>query len=266
MPKTFIIAANTFKESIRDKILYNLGAMALVLVVFSIVLGDWSVFDREHVVKSFSLSVLAFSGVLLAIFVGIGLVQKEIQKKTVLTLLAKPLSRSHFILGKFFGLSMILTIHFLITSSVLFFILWVGDANPDLALLQAIVLLWFELLIIIAVAILFSTFTTPTLAALFTFGVYLAGNLSGEILKQVEGMLNRGEIAQDGLSGILYIWISKIIYFVFPNLEQYNITGKILHGGMIDSLIFLKLVGFAIAYIVAFLGISIWWFDRKDFI
>lgn len=266
MSKIGIIALNTFKESIRDKILYNIGAMGLFLVLFSIVLGDWSVFDRSHVIKSFSLSILSFSGVLLAIFVGIGLVQKEIQKKTVLTLLSKPIKRSQFILGKFIGLQALLSVQFLMISSMIMFVLWISDVSPDFGFMQAILLLWFQLSIIVAVAVLFSTFTTVNLAALFTFGVYLAGNLSGEILKQVEGMLHRGEISQSEFTGQAYIFISKAIYFVFPNLEQYNITATILHEGPIDSLVFFKLAAFALAYIIGFLSLAIWWFDRKDFI
>lgn len=266
MSKIGIIAYNTFKESVRDKILYNIGAVGLSLIVFSIVLGDWSVFDREHVVKSFSLSVLSLSGVLLSIFVGIGLVQKEIQKKTVLTLLSKPIKRWQFIVGKFLGLQALLTAQFFIIAGMMFFVLWAADAHPDFALLQAVILLWFQLSIVVSVAILFSTFTSSHLAALFTFGVYLAGNLSGEILKQVEGMLHRGEIAMSEFSGMFYVSLAKGIYFVFPNLEQYNITTQILHDGAIDGNVFFRLMAFSIAYSIAFILLAIWWFDRKDFI
>lgn len=266
MSKIGIIAYNTFKESVRDKILYNIGAVGLLLIVFSIILGDWSVFDREHVVKSFSLSVLSFSGVLLSIFVGIGLVQKEIQKKTVLTLLSKPIKRWQFIVGKFLGLQCLLTAQFFIIAGMMFFVLWAAEAHPNFALLQAVILLWFQLTIVVSVAILFSTFTSSHLAALFTFGVYLAGNLSGEILKQVEGMLHRGEISMSEFSGMLYVSLAKGIYFIFPNLEQYNITTQILHSGAIDVNVFFHLMAFAFAYSMAFILLAIWWFDRKDFI
>lgn len=264
--KIWVVAQNTLKESIRDKILYNIGAVGLFLVLFSIVLGDWSVFNREYVIKSFSLSVISFSGVLLAIFVGIGMVHKEIRKKTVLTLLSKPITRLHFILGKFIGLELLLTLQFAVISFMILLVLWTSSIPIGWGMVQAVILLWFQLGIIVSAAVLFSTFTTSNLAALFTFGVYIAGNLSSEILKQVEGMLNRGELDSGQLSGQAYIILSQTIYFVFPNLDQYNITGAILHSGPIGNLVMLKLMGFSMAYILVFLFISSWWFDRKDFI
>ena len=89
-----VIAWNTFRESVRDKILYNIVFLTIALAFFSIVLGEWSVFDRAHVIKSTTLSIMSLSGLLISVFVGISLVQKEIQRKTVLTLLSKPIGRS----------------------------------------------------------------------------------------------------------------------------------------------------------------------------
>ena len=106
-----IIAHNTFRESIRDKILYNIVFLAIALTLFSIVLGEWSVFDRAYVIKSTTLSVMSLSGLLISIFVGISLVQKEIQRRTVLTLLSKPISRVTFIVGKYFGLLAVVAVH-----------------------------------------------------------------------------------------------------------------------------------------------------------
>ena len=113
-----IIALNTFRESIRDKILYNIGFLAIALTLFSIVLGEWSVFDRAYVIKSTTLSVMSLSGLLISIFVGISLVQKEIQRRTVLTLLSKPISRASFIVGKYFGLLAVVAVHLMLLTAI----------------------------------------------------------------------------------------------------------------------------------------------------
>ena len=113
-----IIAHNTFRESIRDKILYNIVFLAIALTLFSIVLGEWSVFDRAYVIKSTTLSVMSLSGLLISIFVGISLVQKEIQRRTVLTLLSKPISRVTLIVGKYFGLLAVVAVHLAIRDAV----------------------------------------------------------------------------------------------------------------------------------------------------
>ena len=133
-----IIAWNTFRESVRDKILYNIVFLTIALAFFSIVLGEWSVFDRAHVIKSTTLSIMSLSGLLISVFVGISLVQKEIQRKTVLTLLSKPISRGTFILGKYLGLMGVVAVHLSILSAVYYSILFLTHSSPTLSLLQAI--------------------------------------------------------------------------------------------------------------------------------
>ena len=106
-----IIALNTFRESVRNKVLYNIVFLAIALAFFSIILGEWSVFDRSYVIKSTTLSIMSLSGLLISVFVGISLVQKEIQGRTVLTLLSKPISRGVFLVGKYLGLLAVIAIH-----------------------------------------------------------------------------------------------------------------------------------------------------------
>ena len=178
-----IIALNTFRESIRDKILYNIGFLAIALTLFSIVLGEWSVFDRAYVIKSTTLSVMDLSGLLISIFVGISLVQKEIQRRTVLTLLSKPISRAAFIVGKYFGLLAVVAVHLCLLTGIYYCILWVTNSSPTVSLLSAIYLIFCEMAIVIAVALLFSSFSSTVLSALFTLGVYFAGHLSDQLLE-----------------------------------------------------------------------------------
>ena len=113
-----IIALNTFRESVRNKILYNIVFLAIALAFFSVLLGEWSVFDRSYVIKSTTLSIMSLSGLLISVFVGIGLVQKEIQGRTVLTLLSKPIGRGVFIVGKYLGLLAVIAVHLALLTSV----------------------------------------------------------------------------------------------------------------------------------------------------
>ena len=256
------IAANTYKESVRDKILYNIIFMALVLILFSIYLGDWSVLNSEYVIKSFTFSVMSLSGLLLSIFVGINLIQKEIQKKTVLTILSKPLSRSSFILGKFLGLMLVVFTHISIMTVAFYFILFLGDAKPTLSILWGVLLVTVEMAVIVSVAILFSTFSTPTLSALFTFGVYLAGKLSGELMKQMAFLKE----FEPGSYSVVMDKISQVVYHVFPDLSKLNLTNVIVHGQEVVFGHVVSAMAYGLCYVLVFLSLAIWWFSKKDFV
>ena len=145
MRRIRIIAANTYRESVRDKILYNIVFLAIGLCIFSILLGQWSVFDRDHVIKSVTLSLMSITGLLISVFVGISLVQKEIQRRTVLTLLSKPMYRSEFILGKYLGLMAVVATHLTLLTGVFFLILWATQSLPEASLLPAIYLVFLEM-------------------------------------------------------------------------------------------------------------------------
>ena len=239
-----IIALNTFRESIRDKILYNIGFLAIALTLFSIVLGEWSVFDRAYVIKSTTLSVMSLSGLLISIFVGISLVQKEIQRRTVLTLLSKPISRASFIVGKYFGLLAVVAVH--------------------LMLLTAIYLIFCEMAVVIAVALLFSSFSSTVLSALFTLGVYFAGHLSDQLLEQVRFATRMGEL--NGSSSLVFQKAAEVIHAVFPGLYRYNVTSYVVHGvALPDMYVFWNSI-YALGYIGLFLAIASWWFSRRDFL
>lgn len=259
-----IIAWNTFRESVRDKILYNIVFLTIALAFFSIVLGEWSVFDRAHVIKSTTLSIMSLSGLLISVFVGISLVQKEIQRKTVLTLLSKPISRGTFILGKYLGLMGVVAVHLSILSAVYYSILFLTHSSPTLSLLQAIYLVFWELAIVVAIALLFSSFSTPVLSALFTLGVYFAGHLSGQLLEQVRFVQHMGEIT-GGMSTLLEK-AAVVIHAVFPGLYRYNISAYVIHGVPLPENYLLWSSLYAIGYISVFLGIASWWFSRRDFL
>ncbi len=267
MRNLWIIALNAFRESIRDKILYNLVLLGLGMILFSIMLGEWSVFAREKVIQDFTLAIMSISGLLMAIFLGIGLIQKELQRKTVLTLLAKPMPRWHFILGKYVGLLMVLAVNLSVMSLCFYFVLWFTDSHPYWSLFSAIYLIYLEMALIVAVALLFSSFSTPTLGAIFTLGVYVAGHLSGDIL-------NHFTFAQKH-AGMLPgnptypTWVLKFIkgaYYFMPNLENFNIKGRVVYDLPIPQHYVLWTSAYGLFYIALLLFVTCAWFNKRDFI
>ena len=259
-----IIALNTFRESIRDKILYNIIFLAIALTLFSIVLGEWSVFDRAYVIKSTTLSVMGLSGLLISIFVGISLVQKEIQRRTVLTLLSKPISRAAFIVGKYFGLLAVVAVHLTLLTCIYYVMLFCTNSEPTVSLLTAIYLIFCEMAVVIAVALLFSSFSSTILSALFTLGVYFAGHLSNQLLEQVR-FANRVSGVGD-FSAVFFEKIAEIIHAVFPGLYRYNVTSYVVHGVALPDLYLVWNTIYAVGYAGVFLAIATWWFSRRDFL
>ena len=259
-----IIAHNTCRESIRDKILYNIVFLAIALTLFSIVLGEWSVFDRAYVIKSTTLSVMSLSGLLISIFVGISLVQKEIQRRTVLTLLSKPISRVTFIVGKYFGLLAVVTVHLAILTVIYYVMLFLTHADPAANLLIAIYLIFCEMAVVIAVALLFSSFSSTVLSALFTLGVYFAGHLSNQLLEQVRFASRMGEMGDT--STALFEKMAVVIHAVFPGLYRYNVTSYVVHGIALPDMYLFWNTLYAVGYVGVFLAVASWWFSRRDFL
>lgn len=259
-----IIAQNTFRESIRDKILYNIGFFAVALAFFSIVLGEWSVFDRAYVIKSTTLSIMSLSGLLISIFVGISLVQKEIQRRTVLTLLSKPISRVAFIVGKYIGLLAVVAVHLVLLTGVFYITLCLTGSEPTMSLLIAVYLIFCEMAIVIAVALLFSSFSSTILSALFTLGVYAAGHLSNQLLEQVRFAARVGDVGE--ASSAVLEKVAVVIHAVFPGLYRYNVTSYVVHNvALPDMYLFWNSV-YALGYVGVFLAIASWWFSRRDFL
>jgi Cu-processing system permease protein len=267
MKPILIIAVNAFRETIRDKILYNLALFAIGLILFSLMLGEWSVFARQTVISDFTLAVMSLMGLMMSIFVGIGLIQKEIQRKTILTLLAKPLPRWHFIVGKYLGLLMVLAMNLAVMTLVFFLVLIFIGVRPQASLLPAIYLIFLEMAVITAAALLFSAFSTPTMSALFTLGIYVAGHLAGDIVNHLDFIHKYGS----RLPGTPVITpftekLIKSVYYVIPNLENFNIRARVVYDLPIGEHYVLYTTGYGLVFIGMYLLIASLWFSKRDFI
>jgi ABC-type transport system involved in multi-copper enzyme maturation permease subunit len=254
MRKIYVIALNTFKENLRDKVLYNILFFALLLIGSSILLGSLTIGEQDKIIKDIGLAGINVFGLLIAIFVGIGLVSKEIEKRTIYTILAKPVTRYQFLLGRYVGLVITLLVNTSVMGAGFFVVLLLSGMSPDLGLLEAIGLIFVELLVMVAITVLFSTFTTPTLSATFTLAIYVIGHLVTD-LKALAGKLN------NGLSSVLI----DGLYYALPNLEFFNIKGEVVHGVAILTSHFLAAIGYGLAYAAIVISFACVLFQRRDF-
>src|SRR5438128_5696876 len=178
------IAVNTFRESVRDRVLYNLILFALILVAAAVFISDLSLDMESQFTAALGLSAMLVFGALIAIFIGVGLVYKEIDKRTIYSLLSKPVHRHEFIIGKYFGLCLTLLVNsavMLIAIELALMYVNRGFTPLQWPVLLAGLFVYIELAVLVAIALMFSSFSTPLLAALFTFALYVIGHFSSDL-------------------------------------------------------------------------------------
>lgn len=214
-----VIALNAFRESLRDKILYNLVLFAGLLIGLSVLLADLSITEHHKVIADMGLAAINLIGVIIAIFVGISLVNKEIERRTIYTIMARPISRAFFIMGKYFGLALTLFVNMAVMLAVFLLTLWLYHVPIEPSLFQAVQLIFVEVLVVTAIALLFSTFTSSTLSAIFTLGLYVIGHLTADLRTMVAN--SEGGIGKA---------VVNLLYYLFPNLEMLNIKGQAAVG------------------------------------
>lgn len=249
------IALNTFKEAIRDRILYLLFFFAAVALIFSRLLAVLTVGDRVKIVKDVGLASISLFGMLMAILIGTGLVYKEIDKKTIFTLISKPIYRWQFILGKFFGLVLTLFIMTSLMSLIFLVIVFLHTSKIEARLLLAILFIFIELVLITAVAILFSCFSTPILSSLFSISFYLIGHFSWGLQTLI----------QKTKSGTAKVLIQGI-YALLPDLENFNFKTEVVYGLAVQPKFYFYSVLYGIVYTFFILVLSILIFKKKDFV
>ena len=254
MRKIKAIAVNTFKEAVRDKILYALVIFGILLMISSEVLTPLTLGQQEKLIKDIGLASISIFGVLIILFVGTGLLYKELDKRTIYTIISKPIHRSQFILGKYFGLLMTLMVIVVIMSAIFYAFLWVTGQHPTISLLYAIGLIYVKLAVMTSIAILFSVISSPTLSATFTFVMYFIGHLSADM-----------KVFTTQIVSTFARYLVNVFYYIVPNLDYFNIKREIVHQIYIEPDFYFFAVLYAISYIMAALVISILAFERKDF-
>jgi ABC-type transport system involved in multi-copper enzyme maturation permease subunit len=254
MTSVLVIALNTFRETLRDKILYNLLIFSVLLIGASVLLGELTIAEHKKVVTDMGLAAINLIGFLIAAFVGIGLVSKEIERRTVYTIMARPISRTQFLLGKYAGLTLTLSVNVLIMMAVFLVTLLTNGAPVHLALFQAVWLMFVELLVVTAVALLFSTFSSATLSAIFTLAIYVIGHLTADL----KGIASKTE-------SVVLKRITDGLYYVFPNLEMLNVKGQAAWGVSIPLSYQVMASTYGILYAALLLMVACVVFQRRDF-
>jgi len=233
------IATNTFREAVRDRVLYNLIAFVLLLSGAAILVGQISIEIEKLVVINLGLTAVSLFGVVIAIFIGIGLVSKEIEKRTLYTILSRPVRRWEFIVGKFFGLAGTLVVNTVFMAIGVFgALLYVAHkfAAPDAWILVALYFIVLEFLMICALALLFSSFSSPLLSAVFAFSLFVIGSFAEDL---------RGFAAM--AHGVTR-WLATGAAYLIPNFSALNVIASIAHEQPVPGQLILRNTLYALFY------------------
>ena len=251
------IARNAFREAVRDRVLYNLVLFVLILTGASIFIGELSGGQERKVIVDLGLSAMLLFGVFIAIFVGVGLVYKEIERRTIYAVFSKPVGRGEVLVGKYLGLCLTLLVNVLVMGvGVSLALLYVSKGWDPLipTIWPAVLLIYMELMLLTAIALLFSSFSSPALSALLTFMVFIIGHFSAD-LKNLAVSL--------GSSSARTLFTA--LYYLLPNLANYSFITPAAHGRA-PSAGFVFATGlYALVYIVVILAAATLVFSRRNF-
>jgi ABC-type transport system involved in multi-copper enzyme maturation permease subunit len=264
---TAAIAVSVFRESVRDKVFYNLVLFSLLMTASSFMIGQLTAGQDVKIIKDLGLAATSMFGLFLSVFIGIGLVAKEVERRSIYSLIAKPITRAQLVLGKYCGLALTLAANMAVMAvalyAVLAYLAWgvpestraAWDAPAlDPALLKAMLLIFAELMLVIALALFFSTFSSPMLSAALTFGLYVVGHFSSDLR-------NFQQVVDSPVAGAL----ARGLYWVLPNLAQFDIKSDVVHGVSVP-VGYMALTGvYAAVYIAMLLAIASLVFSRRDF-
>ncbi|MEE8448342.1 MAG: ABC transporter permease subunit [Thermodesulfobacteriota bacterium] len=252
--KLYPICINTFRETVRDRILYSLLAFALLMIGSTVYLATLTIAEHVKLVTDFGLAAISLFGVIVAIFVGIGLVFKELDKRTIYTVLSKPIPRYEFVLGKYLGLLLTLLVNLTIMATGFILVLKLfGDVLTP-SLFWAIYFIYLELMVITALTIFFSSFTTPTLSAMFTLGLFVIGHLSLDL-----------KLLGAKSESLMVRYLSKLIYYSLPNLENFNLKGVVVYQMSVSPEKILLVTGYGLLYVMVLLVLAMVIFQKRDF-
>ncbi len=252
--RTTTIAFNTFREAIRDRILYSLLVFALAMIGVSVVLSTLSVGGQARIIKDLGLAAIGLVGSLIAVLIGVGLVHKEIERRTLYTIITKPIRRADFIVGKFLGLALTLAVNTVIMGAGLFLLASAMEARFAWDLLLPVAMTFLKLLVVTAIAILFSTFSTPTLSAIFTLALVVMGSLAEDL-----------KLFAATFGGPILQGVVAALYLILPNLARLDVGTAVAHGRSVPAAIAGLAAAYGAAYVVALLAAAVWIFQYRDF-
>ena len=255
--RIFVLATNVFKEVVRDRIFYIIGFYGIILLALEYLLPKLAAATEDKMFPDFALAAMSILGLIVAVFVGTGLIHKEIEKRTILMLIAKPVSRSEFVIGKYLGLIVVLTV--LITIMTAIFLGFLHYGKIDYSIPSIFIFVFFLLLqlsLITAVALVLSVFTSQLLATALTFAVYLMGNISQDLLDL--GRQSRNLNIER---------LTQALYLIVPDLSRLDLKNDVIYGLQAlpntQGLIFDA--GYSLLYCIMVLAFTILIFSQREF-
>ena len=251
------IARNAFREAVRDRVLYNLVLFMLLLTGASIFIGELSGGQERKVIVDLGLSAMLLFGVFIAIFVGVGLVYKEIERRTIYAVFSKPVGRGEFLVGKYLGLCLTLLVNVVVMGvGVSLALLYVSGGWDQLipTIWPAVFLIYLELMLLTATALLFSSFSSPALSALLTFMVFIIGHFSAD-LKSLAVSVGSSSAR----------WLFTGLYYLLPNLANYSFITPAAHGRAPSAGFVFATALYALVYIAVILAAATMIFNRRNF-
>ena len=249
------ISFNTFREAVRDRVLYNLIFFALLLVAAALLVGQISIGIERIVLINLGLTAVSIFGMIIAIFIGIGLVSKEIEKRTLYSVLARPVRRWEFILGKFFGLVGTLVVNtFFMAIGFFAALLYLSHhfQRSDAYLLVALYFIVLQFVIVTAVALLFSSFSSPLLSAVFALALFVIGTFAGDL--RSFAVLTRGPAG----------WIATVAAYLVPNFSALNVISSVAHSEPVSSTLIAYNTGYALLYAAAAISAAALIFEHRN--
>jgi ABC-type transport system involved in multi-copper enzyme maturation permease subunit len=252
MRRIAAVAFNTYRETVRERVLYNLVFFAILMTLSGLLLRELSIRQDLKIIKDLGLASMEMFGTLIAIFIGVGLVNKEIERRSLYPLLAKPLAREEFFVGKFLGLSFTLLVNIAVMAAGLWVTLAATGPVPDAQLWKAVYPIYLGLVLVVSLSLLFSTVTSPALAAVCTVGVVLAGRFSDVIR-------NMREVAP-GVPG----WLPTGLYYLLPNFRNFDFKDRIVYGDPVPVQTLAWVTAYAVVYAGVLIALGLGAFRRRD--
>ena len=262
-----LVALAVYRESVRDRVPMTIAGFGVLLVSGSYLISQMTAGQDLKIIKDLGLAALNILGLLIAVFIGVGLVAKELERRSIYGLLSKPLTREQFLLGKYFGLLMTLAVNLGAMVLALYAVLFYQDLAASAAqratwpapaldprLLIAVALMFGELAIVTALALFFSTFTSPLLTLLLTLGLWIAGHFNAD-LRQFEQVVD-SPVAQ---------YLALAAYYVLPNLAPFNVKAEVVHGVAVSASHVALTLAYGVVYATVLLLAAMAVFRTRDF-
>jgi len=247
------IAVTTFRESIRNRTLLAILFLALAFIASAVVLAKLALDQKVRVITDWGLFCVSAFGVLLAILMGVSLMQKEVRRKTLYVVLTRPIARWQYVAGKYLGLAATLLAEVGLLSVAMLALLWIEGVSPGWLVLKALYLSMLEILMVAAVAVFFAAFSSPYLSGLFTLGIFVVGRSIPHLIEVIEKI----DVA-------VPYYVFKSLFFLLPDFASFNVSTQAVHGLDISWAETGILTAYSCGYLVLVLFFASWVFSRRN--